>query len=135
MRESGKCVEGCACKGKEAKKFAETCRNVDLSLICVDSRHRPVLGINGVSPVLDPTVFVATSASIVGNVQIATGSGVWYGSVIRGDNNSVTIGTESHIQDRAIVSGVASTESGLPGSVYIGNNVVVGRLSGVSLSS
>lgn len=82
---------------------------------------------NGKSPVIDPTVYIATNASVVGDVQIATGSAVWYGSSVRGDNNSVVIGTESHIQDRAIVSGVKSTDNGLPGSVSIGNNVVVGK--------
>lgn len=93
----------------------------------LDSRHRPIIPMNGKTPVVDPTAYVATSASVVGDVQIATGSAVWYGSMVRGDNNSVTIGTESHIQDRAVISGVKSTDSGLPGKVAIGNNVVVGR--------
>lgn len=94
--------------------------------ISVDSRHRPVLPMNGKTPVIDPTAFIATNASVVGDVQMATGSAVWYGAMVRGDNNSIVIGAESHIQDRAIVSGVASTDSGLPGSVAIGSNVVVG---------
>ena len=82
---------------------------------------------NGKTPVIDPTAYIATSASVVGDVQIATGSAVWYGSIVRGDENSVMIGTESHIQDRSVVSVVKSTDNGLPGSVSIGNNVVVGR--------
>ncbi len=94
--------------------------------ICVDSRHRPILPMNGKTPVIDPTAFIATNASVVGDVQMATGSAVWYGAMVRGDNNSIVIGAESHIQDRAVVSGVASTDSGLPGSVAIGSNVVVG---------
>ena len=65
---------------------------------------------NGKTPVIDPTAYIATSASVVGDVQIATGSAVWYGSIVRGDENSVMIGTESHIQDRSVVSGVKSTE-------------------------
>lgn len=81
---------------------------------------------NGKSPVIDPTVYIATNASVVGDVQIATGSAVWYGSSVRGDDNSVVIGSESHIQDRAIVSGVKSASNGLPGSVQIGSNVIVG---------
>lgn len=94
----------------------------------LDSHHRPVLPMNGKTPVIDPTVYIATNASVVGDVQIATGSAVWYGSSVRGDNNSISIGTESHIQDRAIVSGVKSTDNGLPGSVQIGNNVIVGTV-------
>ena len=81
---------------------------------------------NGKTPVIDPTAFIATNASVVGDVQMATGSAVWYGAMVRGDNNSIVIGAESHIQERAVVSGVASTDSGLPGSVAIGSNVVVG---------
>ena len=78
------------------------------------------------SPVIDPTAFVATNASVIGDVEISTGSAVWYGSVVRGDSNYVRIGTESHIQDRTVVSGVSASSTGLPGSVSIGNNVVVG---------
>ena len=97
-----------------------------IAAYALDSRHRPVLPINGKMPVIDPTVYIATNATVSGNVQIATGSAVWYGSIVRGDNNSISIGTESHIQDRSVVSSVKSTDSGLPGSVSIGNNVVVG---------
>ena len=78
------------------------------------------------SPVIDPTAFIATNASVIGDVEISTGSAVWYGSVVKGDSNVVRIGTESHIQDRSIVSGVSASSTGLPGSVSIGNNVVVG---------
>lgn len=92
----------------------------------LDSRHRPVLPMNGKTPVIDPTVYIATNATVSGDVQIATGSAVWYGSIVKGDSNSISIGTESHIQDRSVVSSVKSTDSGLPGSVFIGNNVVVG---------
>ena len=95
-------------------------------MMFLDSRHRTILPMNGKTPVVDPTAYIATNASVIGNVQIATGSAVWYGSIVNGENNSVTIGTESHIQDRAIVSGVKSVDSGLPGKVIIGNNVVVG---------
>ena len=126
MRESEKCVERCASKAAAAQNFTETCRYPLCTSKSVDSRHRPVLPMNGKTPVIDPTAYIATNASVIGDVQIATGSAVWYGSIVRGDNNSVRIGTESHIQDRAIVNGVKSTDSGLPGFVSIGNNVVVG---------
>ena len=88
---------------------------------------------NGKSPVVDPTAYIAMNATVVGDVQIATGSAVWYGSTVRGDNNSVTIGCESHIQDRAVVSGVKSTDNGLPGSVTIGSNVIVGMKFGLQI--
>lgn len=75
---------------------------------------------------IDPTVYVAANASVVGKVSISTGSAVWYGAVVRGDSNEVRIGTESHIQDRTVVSGVEKGDNDMPGFVRIGNNVVVG---------
>ena len=71
-------------------------------------------------------VFVAPSASIIGEVQVNSRSSVWYGSVVRGDLGSVYIGGYTSIQDRAVVQTVGKVE-GLPDSnVRIGDYVVVG---------
>jgi carbonic anhydrase/acetyltransferase-like protein (isoleucine patch superfamily) len=74
------------------------------------------------SPALNNS-FVAASASVVGKVKIGKGSSVWYGAVVRGDVNNITIGEGVTIGDRVMIhcSGMAGNNP-----TVIGNNVVVG---------
>ena len=57
----------------------------------------------GVVPKLHPTAFVAHSADIIGDVELAEEVGVWFTSVIRGDVNFVRIGRGSNIQDGTVI--------------------------------
>ncbi len=57
----------------------------------------------GKSPQLEEQVFVAASALVLGNVSIGFGASIWYGSVVRGDVNSITIGAGTNIQDLCMV--------------------------------
>ena len=54
-------------------------------------------------PHLAHTVFVAPNTSIVGRVTLGKDSSVWYGSVLRGDINAITIGDRTNIQDGTII--------------------------------
>jgi len=74
------------------------------------------------SPVLNNS-FVASSATVIGKVKIGKGSSVWYGAVVRGDVNTITIGEGVTIGDRAMIhcSGIAGDNP-----TVIGNNAVVG---------
>jgi carbonic anhydrase/acetyltransferase-like protein (isoleucine patch superfamily) len=73
------------------------------------------------TPVLDPSVFVASGARLIGNITIGKDSSVWYNSVLRGDINRILIGASSNIQDGVIVH----LENELGCSV--GNYVTVGH--------
>ena len=84
----------------------------------------------GKLPTVAPSAFVAPSASIVGQVNISEGAGIWYNAVVRGDQAKVSIGTNSTVQERVVIN--ATT----PAS--IGDNVVVGggaQLSGCTLGN
>ena len=74
-------------------------------------------------PATKDGVFVAPTASVIGNVTIGSDTSVWYGAVIRGDVNSITIGDNCSIGDRAMVhcSGITVNKPTL-----IGNRVVIG---------
>ena len=76
---------------------------------------------NGATPTVAADTFIAPNASLIGKVSLGAGSGVWYGAVVRGDggNAGVSVGANSSIQERAVV-----TAEGAPTS--IGDNVVVG---------
>jgi carbonic anhydrase/acetyltransferase-like protein (isoleucine patch superfamily) len=75
------------------------------------------------SPALN-NAFVASSASVVGQVKIGKGSSVWYGAVLRGDVNTITIGDGTSIGDRAMIH----CNGGLAGDypTRIGNYAVIG---------
>ena len=57
----------------------------------------------GKIPNVEKAVFVASNATIVGDVTLGEHSSVWYGAVLRGDINSIEIGEGTNIQDLALV--------------------------------
>jgi carbonic anhydrase/acetyltransferase-like protein (isoleucine patch superfamily) len=69
------------------------------------------------------TVFVATGARILGDVDIGADSSVWFNAVVRGDTASVRIGARTNIQDGAVVH----TDTGHP--VSIGDDCTIGHLA------
>jgi len=63
-----------------------------------------IVSVNGVAPALPgANNFIAPSASVIGNVTIGEHSSVWYGATIRGDVNTIKIGTRTSVGDRAVV--------------------------------
>lgn len=80
-----------------------------------------IKNLGDVKPNIDGDVFVADTASVVGNVEIDEGVSIWYGTVIRGDIEKITIGKYSNIQDNTTVH----TRKGIP--TKIGNYAVVGH--------
>lgn len=73
------------------------------------------------TPALDPTVFVAPGAFVIGDVHMGKNSSVWFNTVIRGDEESIKIGNETNIQDNCTVH----SDEGVP--VEIGDRVTVGH--------
>ena len=58
-----------------------------------------VIPFEGIHPRIDPSVFIAAGARIIGDVEIGELSSVWFNVVIRGDVHSITIGRRTNIQD------------------------------------
>lgn len=65
--------------------------------------------------------WVAPDAVLIGRVRLLKGASVWFGAVIRADNDWITIGENSNVQDNSVVH----TDPGQP--TTIGNNVTVGH--------
>ena len=80
-----------------------------------------ILPYRGKAPVIDPTVFLAPMAAVIGDVTIGAGSSVWFGAVVRGDFQPITIGQNTNIQDNATIH----VRRDVP--VHIGNNVLIGH--------
>jgi carbonic anhydrase/acetyltransferase-like protein (isoleucine patch superfamily) len=81
--------------------------------------------IDGISPDLDSTAFVAPTASVIGRVKLAANASVFYGAVLRGDIDSISIGAGSNVQDNVSMHtdvGIALT---VGSGVSVGHNAVV----------
>mmetsp|Transcript_33139 Transcript_33139/g.98606 ORF Transcript_33139/g.98606 Transcript_33139/m.98606 type:complete len:308 (-) Transcript_33139:727-1650(-) len=80
-----------------------------------------------VMPVKGEDVFIAPNANIMGDVKIGSGSSIWYGAVLRGDVNWIEVGTNTNIQDNAVVHVAKHSIDGKPAPTKIGNNVTIGH--------
>ncbi len=81
-----------------------------------------VLSLGGKTPRIAPGVFLAPSATVIGDVEIGEGSSVWFGCVLRGDVGKIRIGKQSNIQDLSclhMTDGVSD--------VIVGDLVTVGH--------
>jgi len=55
------------------------------------------------SPAVDPSVYVAKGAVVIGAVTLAKNSSVWHNAVLRGDINTIEIGENSNVQDGTVI--------------------------------
>ncbi|MGJ8527729.1 gamma carbonic anhydrase family protein [Maritalea sp.] len=76
---------------------------------------------DGIVPQLADDVFVAQSADLIGNVVAKSKSNIWFGAVLRGDNEPIVIGENANIQDLSVLH----TDPGYP--CIIGDNCTVGH--------
>ncbi len=65
--------------------------------------------------------WIADSAAVVGKVRLEAGANVWFGAVLRGDNELILIGEHSNVQDGAVMH----TDIGYP--LTLGKGVTVGH--------
>ena len=73
------------------------------------------------APEIDPSAYVAESADVIGQVTLAANATVWFGVTLRGDNERITIGENSNVQDGAMMH----TDMGYP--LTLGKNVSIGH--------
>ena len=72
-------------------------------------------------PSLHPTVYIAPTATVVGEVTIGADTSIWFNCVVRGDADGITIGRETNIQDMTVLH----VHKGKP--LVIGDQVTVGH--------
>ena len=77
--------------------------------------------LGGQTPVCATDTWVADNATLVGSVRLAAGVSVWFGAVIRADNDLISIGERCNIQDNAVLH----TDAGFP--LTLGREVTVGH--------
>lgn len=67
--------------------------------------------------------FIAANATVIGSVVLEDKASVWFNVVIRGDNDLITIGAGSNVQDGSVLH----TDPGIP--LTLGRNVTVGHMA------
>ena len=86
----------------------------------------PVFSLDGITPKIDPTAFIAPTAAVIGDVVVGAETGIWFHCLVRGDMEFIRIGARTNIQDGTIVhvdSGGFSTTIG--DDVTVGHNAVI----------
>jgi carbonic anhydrase/acetyltransferase-like protein (isoleucine patch superfamily) len=83
-----------------------------------------VYSLGAASPSLpsDGEYWIAPSASVMGNILLRKNSSVWWGAIVRGDNDPIEIGENSNVQDGSVLH----TDVGSP--LTIGANVTIGHM-------
>lgn len=82
----------------------------------------PIYELDGVSPSLPEGFYwIAPSATLIGRIVINEGVGIWFGSVLRGDNEPIAIGSDTNIQENCVLH----TDPGY--SLTIGDGCTIGH--------
>jgi carbonic anhydrase/acetyltransferase-like protein (isoleucine patch superfamily) len=82
----------------------------------------PLYELRGMRPTLGRDVFVADTASVIGDVHLGDDAGVWFGAVLRGDYFPIRVGARTNIQDNSVVHITAGTAA-----TIIGDDVTIGH--------
>ena len=80
-----------------------------------------IYALDGIAPQIDSTAWIAPDAVLIGRVFVGPGASVWFGAVLRGDNEEIRIGAGSNVQDNAVLH----TDWGFP--LEIGENCTIGH--------
>jgi carbonic anhydrase/acetyltransferase-like protein (isoleucine patch superfamily) len=83
----------------------------------------PLFGLHGESPNMAPSnlCYIADSAVVIGKVSIKIGASIWFGAVLRGDNEWIEIGERTNIQDNCTLH----TDPGFP--LTVGSGCTIGH--------
>ena len=77
--------------------------------------------LDNIAPTLHATAWVAESAHVMGSVVLGQDTSVWFGVIIRGDNEPITVGRGTNIQENSVLH----TDVGNP--LVLGENVTIGH--------
>jgi carbonic anhydrase/acetyltransferase-like protein (isoleucine patch superfamily) len=81
-----------------------------------------ILPFQGVRPRIAASAFLAPTAAVIGDVEIAEEASLWFGVVVRGDVNAIRIGPRTNVQDGTIVHAATGTFA-----THIGAEVTIGH--------
>lgn len=84
-----------------------------------------ILPFDGVLPQIDPTAYIAPTATLIGRVRVAAGAVVMFGAVLRADRDAIVLGPGSNLQDNVVVHGDPGSPVTIGAGVSVGHGAVV----------
>ena len=83
----------------------------------------PIYSLDGIAPQFDDpaTNWIAPDAVLIGRVHLGKNAGIWFGAVLRGDNEPIAIGADFNVQEHTVMH----TDPGFP--LTIGNGCTIGH--------
>ncbi len=85
----------------------------------------PTFSFEGLTPRIDPSAFIAPTATLVGDVIVEAGASVWYGAVIRADYAPVIVRAGANVQDGAVLHGPPGLTTDVGRGATVAHNCVV----------
>ena len=80
-----------------------------------------IITVRGWTPQIHPTAWVAPNATLIGNVVVEAHANIWFGVVLRADQNLIRVGEKSSIQDNTVI------HCNEPNGTIVGSHVTVGH--------
>ena len=85
-----------------------------------------IKSVRGFTPKIGKDTFLADNATIIGDVEIGEGCSIWFGTVLRGDVNSIRIGNGVNVQDGSVLHTLYEKSTiEIGDDVSIGHNVTI----------
>jgi carbonic anhydrase/acetyltransferase-like protein (isoleucine patch superfamily)/phosphohistidine phosphatase SixA len=84
-----------------------------------------VIEFGGATPDIDPTAWLAPTATVIGRVTVGAATGVFYGAVVRGDSSTIAIGSGSNLQDGVVVHADPDFPATIGSGVSVGHAAVL----------
>jgi carbonic anhydrase/acetyltransferase-like protein (isoleucine patch superfamily) len=85
----------------------------------------PIYALDDIMPEIAEDCWIAPDAVVIGKVRILRGASIWFGAVLRGDNEWITIGPNSNVQDHTIIHADPGQAVTIGRGVTIGHRVIV----------
>jgi carbonic anhydrase/acetyltransferase-like protein (isoleucine patch superfamily) len=84
-----------------------------------------IIEFQGRKPEVAPDAYIAPNATVLGHVKIGPGSSVWFGTVIRGDTEEITVGENTNLQDLTVVHADLGKPTSLGNMVTVGHRAII----------
>lgn len=85
----------------------------------------PIYSLDGSVPDIAADCYIAPDAVLIGRVRLLPGASIWFGAVLRGDNEWITIGARSNVQDHSVIHADPGQPVTVGAGVTIGHRVIL----------
>ncbi|MEL6701788.1 MAG: gamma carbonic anhydrase family protein, partial [Pseudomonadota bacterium] len=62
-----------------------------------------IYSLDGLAPTIDDSAWIAPDANVIGNCHIHADASIWFGCTLRGDNDPITVGQGSNVQENCVL--------------------------------